>query len=1426
MTSMSIADPDVTSLEDVQRELDSIKAERRRRHRALYDGTLAGASRETTKMTATSSKVRFPAAARAVIWANALHRKEEGEEGMLPYKPEACAPFQLLTMAYVPRSDGRLGPSPGHFMGSPVEALDLSPCLRTLKLSGRNFGPDQEEVLQALSRVGEKLTSLEITNCSGVTPDAHGILLRGVGRQLVTLDLSGCLDMGDGLVVHHRAFLGKQFLVEVEGGLPCLQRLLVSDCPGVGDLGLRAVLDGCLALQELSAGGCDLVTGRAFLGGIFAGGVATAPVRGLKLLELPGCQQLHPSALEWIAAGCSDLRSLVVSGCISTNPEGVELLATGRPDLLRLGLAGCVGLGGSTALSFVADRSGQYLQHLDISDIPATAASVVGKFLRNCGKLEFVDLSGLVKVDESSFRGLGGGGGNSGDDDGDTSVADPRGRKDQTKHNRSANIGVNPAREQSGKGSMPSGAPALPHLRAARMLRLPGLDNASVVRFANACPSLKELLMSDSRMVTGACLAPLASLCPLLRSLGLDRCSAASDEPALADACRRLPGLESLAVAMGDGNRSRFMTDADHPGNSGHAGGGDRTCRIGGQHNTPHAPSRRAPYGGLLDCSDSSSSAVSSSAAGTRTMQDSNLAFTGSLLLEAAWRHCPRLTTLGLEGHEQLNFSSEHSPAEAFPCLTELRLVGCTAVNDTGLVALLKACPRVRSLSLVGSGVTQDALVKHSASSVMVSQSFAEVLPPVPFSSALAGGDSRFTATSSRRTRTAESTGSQAQFVTAPPTPPPPKQGHRQLQTMESSTSMQQASYLTGGSCTSSSQSKRRVGQENGGSALATGLRPAPHHKLHLAAAAVVSRFDEERRALEILGRALRQFRDRRARVLMSSARKICRRMLAYRFKSNTGQLDKIQELKLAKKAIGKQWFKAAAAAARDADKDPDKITAEKRRREEIRVGVEQCASFVRGERRRLGAVAMLRNQAILEDEQVVHFGAMPPAPTRKIAPGVYYFRQLHWFHVLATPQCRTLFFSKYKEEGPFDIHPKATRLRDGREIPFDGEADFLRPPPAQAKGSPPSLSATTTTSSREVERITAFTGDTAVKDPPDFDVFRKGSSELWDEDEDGAAAEKAAADRASEAMRAAASGSNKERILCFHCRKRFASVSCTECRSGYCHRMCSESRLSLNDRCSTHVHSQPGRLGHDLVPFQRPEKPINTSERRLDGGGKRGHAKNAKRAARSLPDCARRAESCLKSMALLKHKEMIRADENRVKMKAKDRKEMEEAQERARRAQEEYNRASTEEQNAATAVQNACKGLMRKLLIKRESELRRRAQEEDSKLKLKETATRVQALYRGFSVRHFLKESAASVGETYAGLAVVLPEGVRPILPGMSRDKTAAAARARRDCAFRRRWEREAAISKMIHLEEESTRYGIKNNTLFVGLHVVSNFE
>lgn len=79
---------------------------------------------------------------------------------------------------------------------------------------------------------------------------------------------------------------------------------------------------------------------------------------------------------------------------------------------------------------------------------------------------------------------------------------------------------------------------------------------------------------------------------------------------------------------------------------------------------------------------------------------------------------------------------------------------------------------------------------------------------------------------------------------------------------------------------------------------------------------------------------------------------------------------------------------------------------------------------------------------------------------------------------------------------GHFDVHPKAKRLHDAREVPFDGEAR-LAPPPKEKKTS--SLKA-----GDGIVGVTEFGGETKVRDPDDFDVFRKGPGELWDGDESG----------------------------------------------------------------------------------------------------------------------------------------------------------------------------------------------------------------------------------------------------------------------------------------------------------------------------------
>lgn len=69
--------------------------------------------------------------------------------------------------------------------------------IKAIQISGRGFELDQQDSLGALFHIGPQLTDLELSRCSGLSSKALGALLQGVGRQLVSLNLSGCLDMGD-----------------------------------------------------------------------------------------------------------------------------------------------------------------------------------------------------------------------------------------------------------------------------------------------------------------------------------------------------------------------------------------------------------------------------------------------------------------------------------------------------------------------------------------------------------------------------------------------------------------------------------------------------------------------------------------------------------------------------------------------------------------------------------------------------------------------------------------------------------------------------------------------------------------------------------------------------------------------------------------------------------------------------------------------------------------------------------------------------------------------------------------------------------------------------------------------------------------------------------------------------------------------------
>lgn len=619
--------------------------------------------------------------------------------------------------------------------------------------------------------------------------------------------------------------------------------------------------------------------------------MATAPVRLLNKLQLRDCRQLQPSAIEWIAAGCTGLHTLDISGC-PLNPEGVELLVATPPNLLHLGVAGCVGLGGGTALSFVADH-GSNLQHLDISNIPATPAGVVQKFLRNCTRLEYIDISGVTSVNRSSFRdrercrrefnGI--------DEPRDRPIIRPAmgkpghgTRREQTPLVR---FGAGDGETEAGWG--------LPNLTVARMLRLPGLDDASMMAFASACPRLEELLLSDSPMVTGECLIPLSSLCPLLVSLGLDRCGAASDETALAAALRHLPNLEHLSAAREGGHTSTRGSLPSSQRQTGETEGPRRMAERG----------YRAPFDGVDD-------ALNAGGSGGPHTDNSRggASLTGETFFPAAAAYCKKLTTLCLEGHDRLTFMETRAPPGAFPCLRELRVAACAGIDDKDLLVLLKACPRLRTLDVQGSGVSQEALVDASSSATLTSP-FVEVLHSLHLSSAVPPSSrSRTRNTSFGKTPPPMIAQENRIFPVGhgehchprPPARMPSSSGASATAANPAAPTILVSAVKGspkpgsagsgGGMGPYDINAVHGVGARKRGNAI--GLRPVAHSELHLAAEAVYARFEEERIAIRRLARAFRHSRHRRLNRKVVASTTIHRAVMGYRFRVSHPHPDKV----------------------------------------------------------------------------------------------------------------------------------------------------------------------------------------------------------------------------------------------------------------------------------------------------------------------------------------------------------------------------------------------------------------------------------------------------------------------------------------------------------------------------------------------------
>lgn len=124
-----VADQSMASLDVVQKELQSIRAERRRRRRALTRLSDSASSRLTPSVAATCSTRSWTDDSPSTL--SGVTKHEHGRIATRHVVERYCSaspfPPELMRAAYVPHPNGNLVPCPKHQMGSLVESVDLGP---------------------------------------------------------------------------------------------------------------------------------------------------------------------------------------------------------------------------------------------------------------------------------------------------------------------------------------------------------------------------------------------------------------------------------------------------------------------------------------------------------------------------------------------------------------------------------------------------------------------------------------------------------------------------------------------------------------------------------------------------------------------------------------------------------------------------------------------------------------------------------------------------------------------------------------------------------------------------------------------------------------------------------------------------------------------------------------------------------------------------------------------------------------------------------------------------------------------------------------------------------------------------------------------------------------------------------------------------
>lgn len=244
------------------------------------------------------------------------------------------------------------------------------------------------EGLQALGRNCRNLMCITIKNCPLVSDQGVATLFSSAGCILTKADLQALniSDVSLAVIGHYGSAMtdlalgGLQnvnergFWVMGKGhGLRKLKSLSITSCPGVSDIGLESMLQGCPDLKIIRLQKCPLVSDNGVASFVKAAG-------SLESFQLEECHRITQCGVFGILANCGrKLKAIVLANCL-----GIRDIEFGYQ---------------MTSICYS-------LRSLTIRNCPGIGNACLGMFGRMCPNMTHVNLIGLQGITDSGVMPL------------------------------------------------------------------------------------------------------------------------------------------------------------------------------------------------------------------------------------------------------------------------------------------------------------------------------------------------------------------------------------------------------------------------------------------------------------------------------------------------------------------------------------------------------------------------------------------------------------------------------------------------------------------------------------------------------------------------------------------------------------------------------------------------------------------------------------------------------------------------------------------------------------------------------------------------------------------------------------------------------------------------------------------------------------